>query len=189
MGSLNRRRKHLINKKFQIKFIFKFCLTVIFASLAIGVLVYWFSRGSTTVAIENTKVVVKRTQDFILPMLIAVVLVVKISASAVIFLSTLFATHRIAGPIYRLNQEIDKLKQGDLTCAFKIRRKDEFRELAKNLNEMSGVLRENHSELKVKIDGLKSFLRERNYSVSSEDKEVFSSKVKEIEGLINYFKV
>jgi methyl-accepting chemotaxis protein len=189
MEGANRRKRYIVDKKFQIKFILRFCFTVILVSLAIGISIFYSSLGSTTVAIENTRVVVKHTQDFILPMLIAVVIIVTMSASAAVFFSTLFSTHKIAGPIYRLSKEVDKLKQGDLTRNFKIRSKDEFQELAKNLNEMGGVLRINYSELKNKLEGLKGFLRERNYSVSGQDKEVFLNRAKEIDNLLDYFKV
>ncbi|MFH1457703.1 MAG: HAMP domain-containing protein [Candidatus Omnitrophota bacterium] len=189
MNRTNRRRQYIVNKEFQIKFILRFCLMVILASLAIGLLVFHFTRGSTTVAIENTKVVVKGTQDFILPVILATVLSVAFFASLAVFLSALFSSNRIAGPIYRLSKEIERLKEGDLTGSFKIRSKDEFQELARNLNEMSKILRGHCSELKGKMKGLESFLQERNYSVSGQDKEAFLSQMKEIEGLLDYFQV
>ena len=159
------------------------------ASLAIGLLIFHFTKGSTTVAIENTKVMVKGTEDFILPVIVTTVLSVAFFASLVVFVSTLLVTHRIAGPIYRLSQEVEKLKKGDLTRSFKIRNKDEFQDLARNLHEMSLVLRENYSALKIKIDGLKKLLQEKDYSLSGQDKEAFLSTMKEIDELLNYFEV
>ena len=61
--------------------------------------------------------------------------------------------------------------------------------MARNLHEMSLVLRENYSALKIKIDGLKKLLQEKDYSLSGQDKEAFLSTMKEIDELLNYFEV
>lgn len=179
MDIKNRRKQYIVDKKFQLKFIFKFCIIVIFVSVAVGLLIFYFTKGSTTVAIENTKVTVKETQDFILPVILTTVLSVGFFSALVVFFSTLFATHRIAGPIYRLSREVEKLKQGDLTRTFKIRSYDEFQELAENLSEMSLALRENYAALKRKTEDLKTF----------QDKEALLNKMKDLERLLERFEV
>lgn len=189
MSVPNRRKKYIVDREFQTRFILKFCLTVIFVSLAIGVLIFYFTKSSTTVTIENTRVIVKGTQDFIFPVILATVVTVMFFTSLAVFVSTLFASNRIAGPIYRLSREVDRIKQGDLTGSFRIRNKDEFQYLAKNLHEMSTLFRKNYGELKTKMDSLKNFLRENNYNVSGQEKETYLSKAKEIEGLLGYFEV
>jgi methyl-accepting chemotaxis protein len=189
MEGRNRRRQYIVDKDFQFKFIFGFCLKTALAALVVAGLIYYFSSGSTSLAIENTKVVVKRTQDLLLPVILGAAASVALIASLLMFVTTLLATHRMAGPVYRLNREVEKLKHGDLTRTFKIRSKDEFQSLAQNLHEMSEVLKRNTGELKIKIDELKSFLRQRNYSVPENEREVFLSKAKEIDTLINYFRV
>jgi hypothetical protein len=56
---MNRRKKHLIEKDFQVKFIIRFSLIVLITSIIIGALLLFLARHSTTVTIENTKVIVK----------------------------------------------------------------------------------------------------------------------------------
>ena len=183
------RKHYLIDKKFQLTFIMKFSAVVILSSLVIGALIFYLSRNSTTVAIENTRVFVKPTSDFILPQLVITVIAVSVVFSAVLFVMALIATHRIAGPLYRLRKEIDSFSGGDLTSAFIIRDKDQLKELAKSLNDMGTVLRQKHVELKMKTDSLRSFLKDKNYCVSFEDKERFSSMLKDIDDILIYFKV
>jgi len=72
------RKHYLIDKKFQLAFVMKFCAVVILASLAIGTFIFYMSRNSTTVAIENTRVFVKPTSDFILPQLVVTVILVSL---------------------------------------------------------------------------------------------------------------
>ena len=62
---------------------------------------------STTVVIENTRVIAKSTADFILPGLSLTVVIVAASTALVMLFLTLMITHRIAGPIYRFKKEIE----------------------------------------------------------------------------------
>jgi methyl-accepting chemotaxis protein len=183
------RKNYLIDKKFQLTFIMKFCAVVILSSIVIGSLIFYLSRNSTTVAIENTRVFAKPTSDFILPQLVIIVIVVASVFSSLLFVMTLFATHRIAGPMYRLRKDIDSLRGGDLTGSFIIRDKDQLKGLAKSLSDMGLVLRQKHSQLKVRTDSLRGFLKEKNYCVSLEDKERFSDLLKDIDDILAYFKV
>ena len=147
------------------------------------------SRNSTTVAIENTRVFVKPTSDFILPQLVIIVILVSVVFSSILFVMAVIATHRIAGPLYRLRKEIDSVRGGDLTNAFVIRDKDQLKGLAKSLSEMGLVLRHKHAELKGKTDTLRSFLKDKNYCVAFEDRDRFAALLKDIDDILVYFKV
>jgi methyl-accepting chemotaxis protein len=189
MSAKVRRGHYLIDKNFQINFIFKFCATVIIASFIIGALVFYLTQNSTTVAIENTKVTVKSTAAFILPVLILTVVVVSFFSSLVLSGMALIISHRIVGPLYRLRKEIEMLKEGDFTKQFQVRNKDNLKDLAKSLADMSGTLRKRHAELKRRSDQLQLFLKERNYNVPFEDKERFSLMLEGIDQVLNFFKV
>ncbi len=189
MSAKIRRGNYLIDKGFQIGFIFKFCLIVIFASVGIGMLVFYLTRGSTTVAIENTKVIVKSTADFIMPVLILTVAAVTLFSSFVLSIMALIISHRIVGPLYRLRKEIDMLKEGDFTKQFHVRNKDNLKDLAQSLGDMSATLRKRHVELKKRSDQLKEFLKERNYNVPFEDKERFALMLEGLDKVLNFFKV
>jgi methyl-accepting chemotaxis protein len=189
MDARNKRKKYFIDKEFQTKFIMRFCLVVLISSMAIGWLLFYLSRGSTTVAIENTKVMVKPTADFILPQLIATLLIVTVFSSLVVIIMTLFASHKISGPLYRLNKEIELLKAGDLTSSFTIRNKDQLKDLADNLGGMCDTLREKHKDLKAKSAALKKYLEARNYTIAGDEKEDFVSRLDEIIDILGYFKV
>lgn len=189
MSAKIRRGQLLIDKNFQISFIFRFCAIVISASFGIGVLVFYLTQNSTTVAIENTKVIVKSTSEFILPVLILTVAVVTFFSSLALSVMALIISHRIVGPLYRLRKEIDMLKEGDFTKQFQVRSKDNLKDLAKSLGDMSGTLRKRHAELKRRSDQLQSFLKERNYNIPFEDKERFSLMLEGIDQVLNYFKV
>ncbi|MFC1658857.1 HAMP domain-containing protein [Candidatus Omnitrophota bacterium] len=185
----DKRKQYFIDKGFQTRFILKFCAIVIISSLLIAGLMFLLSQNSTTVAIENTQVVVKRTADFILPVMAGTLLIAALLSAAAVIVVTLLASHKIAGPLFRLKKEIDILKDADLTRNFSIRSKDQLQALAKSLKEMSDSLRNKQTELKNKCAVLISYLKENNFTVPAEHKEKLSQMLREIEEMLDYFKV
>jgi methyl-accepting chemotaxis protein len=59
----------------------------------------------------------------------------------VIAILSVFVSHKIAGPVYRLERSARVLASGDLTCKVKLRHGDELRELENAFNSMSESLR------------------------------------------------
>ena len=180
---IHKRRNYFIDKPFQTIFIIKFCVIAAVSSGLIGALIYFQSGNFTTVTIENTHVMVKRTSDFILPIIYeTLALVMTFSAISVIFL-TLYTSHRIAGPLFRLRREIEAFKSGDLKVTFKIRKTDQFHGLAAALFEMSESYRTRCRDLKVKAAELHDYLKDPNI-----DRNTVAAKIDELERMLNYFK-
>ena len=188
MTNANKRRHYFIDKSFQTKFILKFCLIVILSSLLIGVTMFYVSRNSTTVAIEDTKVMAKLTADFILPLMIGILLIVATLSALVVSILTLLISHKISGPLYRLKREIDILKDGDFRRNFSIRTRDQLQELSKSLNTMCKTLREKQVELKRRVEAVRSSL-ENDKSVKRAKKEELLIKFNEIDNILNSFKL
>ena len=189
MGREYKRTQLYIGDTFQKKFVIKFCLIVIASAMLIGALIFYFTQNSTTVAIENTKVVVKPTSDFILPVLSGTVLIVSFFSAIVILAVALYVSHRIAGPLYRIEKEIALIKGGDLTRHFSIRQKDQLQTLARHLDEMTQALEERHVEIKNKLNFISNFLDEKNFHVKGEDSRKLRKMLEEINEDLKFFKV
>lgn len=155
---INRRRNYFIDKNFQTKFIIRFCLLIMLASLMTGALIYYFNMQTTTVAFENLKVVVKSTADFILPIMFQVIIIVTVIVGLATIAVTLFTSHKIAGPLYKLKMELGKMKEGDFSSPIRIRAKDqlqkvvsEFDGMRSNINKSMGTLKEAWSSIKAEL--------------------------------------
>jgi len=135
------RRQYLINPDFQVKFIAKFCLIVIVATAILSSIVLWLADNSTTVTIENTKVSVKNTVDFIYPVLFQSFVVAIIFSAISVGILTLLMTHRVAGPLFRLKRELIRVQEGDLSSDFKIRGKDQLGDFAEELRKSFSFVR------------------------------------------------
>jgi methyl-accepting chemotaxis protein len=60
-----------------------------------------------------------------------------------IFLFSIYLSHKIAGPLYRLENDVKTLAQdGDLTRMFRLRKHDEMQEMAEALNTLVNRFRE-----------------------------------------------
>lgn len=189
MSQVCKRRNYFIDPAFQLNFILKFCVVVIVSSLVIGAAMFFLSQNSTTVAIENTKVLVKPTSDFILPGMAAILLIVAVFSSLIVLVLTLFVSHKIAGPIFRIQKDIELVQGGDLTRKFMIRNNDQLQALAKSLSDMTQALRQKHLTIGGQCRSVSNFLEEKNLSGSREDREKLLQMIKELYETLSYFKV
>lgn len=157
----HKRRKYLIDREFQFKFILKFCALVAAGGLLFMAILYFSVMQSTAVSIVNSRVVVRSTADLILPILIQTVIAVTIIISLATIFVTLIISHKIAGPLYRFKKVIQELENGDFSSDFQIRNLDQLQELAgafnsmiKKVREEMGQLKENSVSLKEKLEAL-----------------------------------
>lgn len=183
-----KRRQYLIDPPFQLTFISRFCLVVIVSSLLIGGAVFYLTQGSTTVAIENTRVYAKPTAEFILPSLSLTVIIVAAVAALVVLVLALLITHKIAGPVFRLKKEIALMKDGDMTRKFALREKDYLQGISKALIGMEETFRAKHADIRAACGRVRQFLEEKDYQVSAEDREELNRRLKDIDGALEYFK-
>ena len=187
-----RRRIYFIEKEFQTKFILKFCaLVAIGGLLTVGIL-YILAMHSTTVSIVNSRVVVRTTADFILPILIQTVLGIIIIVSIATIAMTLFVSHKIAGPLYRLKKVMETLAEGDFSNDFRIRRFDQLQDLANAFNAMILKIRTELKALKDNLYALKEKLNNISKDEVSEQKRSYLNESKiisqELDRIIQRFK-
>ena len=161
----NKRSNYFIDKDFQSKFIIRFSSLVALGGLLTVVLLYILAGKSTTVAIVDSRVVVKTTADFILPILIQTVAIVTILVGLVLIIVTLLVSHRIAGPMYRFKKVLQQLAAGEFSSEFNIRNHDQLREIADLLNQM---IRTNKLEL-TKIKAHTILLKQKIECISEEE--------------------
>lgn len=137
----NRRRNYFIKKQFQAKFIVKFCALVVLGALISGFVIYAMSKSTVTTTFENSRLMIKSTADYILPAVLLGSVVVIISIGLATIAVTLFTSHKIAGPLYRMEKDVAEVAGGNLTKRFNLRRGDEVRPLAEALDAMAQSLR------------------------------------------------
>lgn len=174
---INKRKNYFIDKTFQSRFIVKFCLLVVLASLIIAGMLYWLGRQSTTVAIIDSRVVVRTTADFLLPLLLQTILVVMVILGIATIILTLLFSHKIAGPLYRFKKAMESMKSGNLSANFNLRNYDQLKGLSQEVNAMIDRTRDQINLIKSDLADLKG----KKGGISAQDLEELDKK-------INYFK-
>lgn len=178
----NRRKKYFINKRFQTKFIIKFAALVIIAAAISGAIVYLMARSTVTTSFENSRLVIKSTADFILPSVLLSAVIVIISIGLATIIVAIFTSHKIAGPLYRLEKDLKEVSGGDLRMTFSLRKNDEMKSLADGLNIMVGGLKND-------VINIKKISSEIEAALKSNNAESARARLEDLKKVIEKFKV
>ena len=176
----NRRKHYLINKSFQLRYVFYIVATLVIVSASSFIGTYYgiwasvinaFSVHSvqemmTTAAqlheyeearrpgrttdsfaslrfFKETELLSERQKEIIQEILnetnqklirLSAILILLIGAASI------FLTHKIAGPLYRLRQSCREIGSGNLAARLQFRKFDETQEVARDFNQMAASL-------------------------------------------------
>lgn len=131
------RKTVLIKKDFQLKFIMKFC-SLLLAGVVISTgLLFLFSRDTLTSSFEGSRLVIKSTASAIMPAVIYTNLITLGLVAVAVFFTTMYISHKIAGPLFRFEADIREFGKGNLTTRVALRQDDQVSDVAEALNEMA----------------------------------------------------
>lgn len=146
---MENKNKNFLESGFKKSLIVKIFLLIIAGSLLSGVVLYlmWHKElGETYRQAFHTLVGLRKV---LFSSLIFTLLLQAVLFSAVIIFLTLFISHKIAGPIYRLEKSLDAIKNGDLVAdEIRLRSNDQIQNLANSFNKMSSSVRLKVKEIK-----------------------------------------
>ncbi|MCK5684192.1 hypothetical protein KAJ27_08720 [bacterium] len=138
---MGRRSQYFVKKKLQLKIF----LLLIMIAVIILVMV-----GADVILIKNNFFLGTRIVNNPKLKTIAMFVMVIINVSIIIGFPLTF-THKIAGPIYRLEIEMDRIGNGDLSHNIKLRKGDFLTEIAVSLNGMQGSMKDRLGNIKKAI--------------------------------------
>ena len=187
-----KRHIRMIDRDFQAKFILKFCALVALGGLFTVGILYLLALSSTTVSIVDSRVVVRTTADFLMPVLIQTILIVMILVGIATIFVTLFVSHKISGPLYRFKKVLEALEQGDFSDNFKIRDPDQLQGISTVFNAMITKVRAHLGALKDNLASLKEKLNNIAEHEIAEGKQAYLKELKriseELNKILDYFK-
>ena len=157
MSVVRPRKNYFIKPGFQSRLTAILILIVIIVANFVGALVYSFSLEkleSDLVVEYNLPIDGITLGQALLP---GVIIAELISIFLVAFIC-IKITHAIAGPVYRMEHVARSIGEGDLTNIIKLRHKDELKDLADSMNEMTMGLRNKVISLKEGVASVKESL-------------------------------
>jgi methyl-accepting chemotaxis protein len=155
-----RRKNYFIKREFQTKFILKFCILIILTALISGFLIYLFSSQSVTTVFENSRLIIKPSTEFIIPGLILSSIISVIIVGIATIVVVLFISHRIAGPLYKLESSLERMASGDVSFDIYFRQTDETKRLAEIFNITSQGLNNLLNDVKKDLGKLELVVKE-----------------------------
>ena len=126
-----------IKRKLQFRILLKIWAIVLASLLLAGIIFYFYSDINIGKSYRLFHVKADNFLDFLFPVLLA-----GFFASLILgAVAALFFPHAIAGPLYRIERELDDVGKGNLSKEVKVREGDEFKDLADSINTIIGALR------------------------------------------------
>lgn len=152
-----RRRKFLIKPSFQIKYAIYIASFLLIYTILLGFLIFYPLQKAleASVSLEERAAISREilvVHKRLWPGFFAVILLVG--------LHSIFTTHRIAGPLFRVEATLRKIIQGDFSQRIKLRRHDEFLEFEELINRLAEMLEEETREGRIARVGIKEQIRE-----------------------------
>ena len=156
-NSKDRRKKYLINKKFQVKLILYFVLLVILGNIISGLLLYYLTSSELESSFFKAHVSIGNAWETMKPLIVTTQFyVLLVMTIATVFL-VLYSSHRIAGPLYRLQKAANEVKNGNLEQTLTIRKKDELQQLIISFQQMVDNFRNKFLELQNNLSEIRKF--------------------------------
>lgn len=143
----------LLERAFKIRFGLKLCLFTLLGGAAVLILLYLSLARSLGPSYGSAIYTIHELKIRIVPLIFASsysIFMLAVVTGAIAVISVLFS-HRIAGPLYRIERNLESIAAGDLTVNTRFRGLDQLTVLADDLNEMVRSL--NHTSRSV-IDAL-----------------------------------
>jgi methyl-accepting chemotaxis protein len=159
-----RRRQFYIKKDYQFNFILKFCLLVFGGALVSMGLLFLLSKGTLTFSFEHSRLIVKDTAFAILPAIILTNITTLVIVTLATIVVVLFVSHKIAGPMFRFEQDVKEIGQGNLTKVVRIRQKDQLKDFTGSLNHMTSSLHAKVLEIRKGLEQLHGSARQQDAS-------------------------
>lgn len=110
---------------------------VILSSVIAALVLYGYARNEICDSFYSAHIAIRRVSDLLWPVVAA--------GSAVSLLSgmllAIFLPQKIAGPIFRIEKDLEPVGQGDLTVTITLRADDPLQDFAARINEAIGELR------------------------------------------------
>lgn len=142
MNPKYKRRHYFIDGKFQGQHVFNnYILTLIVILLFIGLFTFFTSDALTIVYTQND-LQLERTPLILLKKILLIAWILLIPGGIWITLRTIMVSHRMAGPLFKLEKTMDEMCLGKIGDRIYLRQKDHCKDLAEKINTLNSIYAE-----------------------------------------------
>ncbi len=147
----NKRRKLFINKTFQGRFILNVFLLILLSSLCSALLIYWITGGDLQAELQTAHGSITNALDHLGISIFIGNMVALLVAGIINIFMVLYASHKIAGPLYRFEKLCEQIGDGQLDGITTLRQGDQLQDIGRAFNEMVTKLRHRKEQKSILI--------------------------------------
>lgn len=149
MQKNQRKLKNLIiNPKFQLKYIFWISFSGLSLIILQSFIFYRYTKENYTFLVEMVDMTeqAKLQLDSELNQIIITLIILSFSFLGILTIFGLFFSHKVAGPLYKFNLVMNKIRNGDDSLRVHLRPGDEFHEIADSFNKLMDNINANYEK-------------------------------------------
>ena len=161
-----RRKRYIVKIGLQFRYIGLVFMLAVLASLVTGYTV--FATGWTFLGEKLANVYPQGRLIYILRATNIALLRNLLLISPIIFIIGLLFSHKIAGPVYRIEKSLDEIAKGNLLMKIKLRQGDELTDLAEMINIMTENVNKTISTSKISSLEIQNNINEIKKRISSQ---------------------
>jgi len=129
-----RRRRYIVKKEFQLKYVGLIVAVMLLSAVISGYIIYynsWVLLGEKLANVYPQGMLVQVFRSVNMRLFVAMFFVAIICVGIGIL-----ASHRIAGPVFRMIRFLGNVTAGDYSQRIHLRKKDELKDLAEAINKL-----------------------------------------------------
>lgn len=153
--SMSADKSSFINKGAQLKFVIHFCGSVLIGAVLSIALFYYWTYAELGITYYQTLLTLNGLRQNIIPAMMIAGLTTTVAVTAAVLAVTLFASHKIAGPIYRLERSLESIGGGDLTLEVRFRPYDAINGISEDINSLTVSLNKRITDISGNLEGIR----------------------------------
>ena len=146
-----KRKQYMVDKKFQTRMVVMIVLLVVTSVVLSGLLSFAVAHHLES---KNSRKIygarIESQDEFVLverlmilrPIILRYLLISGVLSMILASISVFYYSHRLAGPIYRLERHLRMMIDGNYGRPLRFRKNDEFKQLADVINQLQDKLKE-----------------------------------------------
>ena len=147
-----------IQKKFQIRSIMTVVGIIAISGILSGVLLYIMLSSELSSELKVAHQQITNTWESLAPAIFFGNIITVIVTSVVAGIAVLYQSHKVAGPMYRLQKMCEEVSNGNYNPVTSLRKADQLTDLAKSFESMIDALREKQNKNKSTVAELRKIL-------------------------------
>ncbi|WP_446810481.1 hypothetical protein ACH50O_02500 [Methylomonas sp. 2BW1-5-20] len=141
MNNTSQRRQVFIKKDFQGRFILGAFALILLSGLCSALLIYWMTGGDLQAQSQSAHASIVNASERLGISILIGNLVAILAAGGIAVGTVLYASHKIAGPLYRFETLCQEVGKGNLDTVTHLRENDQLQDLAQSFSTMVANLR------------------------------------------------